>query len=95
MRRPGITSVGATTFDGQGTFTGVEHTIVNGMPPTAPWTSNSGTYSINADCTGTMVLNTPGNPVPLTLGLVIVRDGKEIRTVLDSNAISGIAIKID
>jgi hypothetical protein len=88
-------TVGATNFDGQGTFTGVEHTIVNGMPPTAPWISNSGTYSINPDCTGTMVLNTPGSPVPLTLGLVIVRDGKEIRTVLDSNAISGIAIKID
>lgn len=73
----------------------MEHTIVNGMPPTAPWISNSGTYSINADCTGTMILNTPNSPVPLTLGLVIVREAKEIRTVLDSSAITTVYIKID
>ena len=44
-------------FDGRGNFTAVEHVVVNGVPvnPTTPWTPASGTYTVNSDCTGTMV----------------------------------------
>jgi hypothetical protein len=60
-------AVGAATFDGEGHYTLVEHTIINGTPPAIPWISDTGTYSINPDCTGTMTLTTPLNPVTLTL----------------------------
>ena len=88
-------SIGASTFDGAGNFTSVEHTVINGATPAITWLANFGTYSVNPDCTGTMVLNTPNSPVPLTLGLVIVRHGEEVRTVLDSNAISTVFLKVD
>ncbi len=48
-----FTSVGVTHFDGKGNFTGMEHTVVNGTPQPlgVDWTPNSGTYTVNPDCT--------------------------------------------
>jgi hypothetical protein len=80
-------SVGMTHFDGKGNFTGVEHTVVNGMPipPNVDWTENSGTYTVNLNCTGKLVLNTPNGPPGQVLNLffVIVKHGTEFHTVLD------------
>jgi hypothetical protein len=72
-----FTSVGVTHFDGKGNFTGTEHTVVNGTEQEADWTANSGTYTVNLNCTGTIVLNTPNSPVPLNIFFVIVRHGTE------------------
>jgi hypothetical protein len=52
-------------------------------------------YEINPDCTGTAVVNTPNSPVPLHLALVVVGQGKEIHTVLDSDAISSVFKKVE
>src|ERR1700761_7657989 len=45
-------SVGTTHFDGRGDFSGLEHTVVNGTSLESGWTRNTGTYSVNEDCTG-------------------------------------------
>jgi hypothetical protein len=84
-----------THFDGKGTFTWVEHTVVDGIPLQPGWTAASGTYTVNPDCTGTAAVNTPNSPVPLNLALVVVRQGKEIHTVLDSTAISTVFIRVE
>jgi hypothetical protein len=47
----------------------------------------SGTYSVNANCTGSAMVNTPNSPVPLKLAFVVVKEWKEVRTVFDTNAI--------
>jgi hypothetical protein len=73
----------------------VEHTVINGIPVSAEWTEASGTYSVNPDCTGKAVVNTPNSPVPLNLAFVVVRQGTEIHAVLDSNAISTIFVKVE
>jgi hypothetical protein len=54
-----------------------------------------GTYNINADCTGTAVINTPNSPVPLNLFFVLVKGGKEIRTVVDGSSITAVYAKIE
>jgi hypothetical protein len=87
-------TVGLYHFDGKGNITGLEHTVVNGMSLEPDWTANSGTYSVNSNCTGTMVLNTPNSPIPLNIFLVVVREGREIRTVLDTSAIAGTFVKV-
>jgi hypothetical protein len=96
---PGISlqfrSVGMTHFDGKGNLTWVEHTVVNGAPLQVGWTEASGTYAVNPDCTGTAVVNTPNSPVPLDLAFVVVRQGKEIHSILDSNAISTVFIRVE
>jgi hypothetical protein len=95
---PGISiqfrGLGMTHFDGRGTLTWVEHTVVDGTPLEAGWTPASGTYTVNADCTGAAVVTTPNSPVPLHLAFVVVKSGAEIRTVLDAHAISTVFIRV-
>jgi len=87
--------VALTHFDGKGNLTQVDHVVVNGMPPPAEWTFGSGTYSVNPDCTGTAQINIPGNPLaPVKLHFVVVKQGKEIRTVVEANAVTSIGIRI-
>jgi hypothetical protein len=89
-------SVGVYHFDGNGNFTGVEHTVVNGVSLETGWTANSGTYTVNSDCTGSLVLNTPNSPVPLHVSFIVVRQGSEIHSVLDAGgALAGTWIKVD
>jgi hypothetical protein len=87
-------SVGMYHFDGKGNITGLEHTVINGMPLDVDWTANSGTYSVNSNCTGTMVLNTPNSPIPLNLFVVVVREGREFHTVLNASAIASTFTKV-
>jgi hypothetical protein len=84
-----------THFDGRGNLTWLEHTVINGTPLQPGWTAASGTYIVNQDCTGAAVVSTPNSPVPLQLALVVVKKGKEIHTVLDSDAIASVFIKVE
>jgi len=90
-----FTSVGVTHFDGKGNFTGREHTVVNGAELEVDWTSNNGTYTVNPDCTGKIVLITPNSPVALNVFFVLVRHGTEFHSVLgEGGALSGTWIKV-
>ena len=82
---PGVTepfvTISMVTYGGDGTFTalGVSHgqtSGVRGGPAT-------GTYFVNADCTGGQTTNIPGVP-PLEDNFVIVDNGREVRTVVVS-----------
>jgi len=84
-----------THFDGRGNISWVEHTVINGTLVGPDWTTASGTYDVNPDCTGTATVNTPNSPVPLVLGMVIVKNGNEVDTVLDSHAIISVFNKVD
>jgi hypothetical protein len=72
-------TISMVTYDGEGTFTaeGVSHgqtTGVRGGPV-------SGTYFVNADCTGGQTTYIPGVS-PLEDRFVIVDNGREVRTVV-------------
>jgi len=84
-------------FDGRGNLTSVEHTVVNGVPlnPGTYWTPGSGTYTVNPNCTGTAIVNTPNSPAPLNLAFVVVRHGTEVHAVLDAHALSTVFIKVE
>jgi len=81
-------------YDGSGNFTQVDHVVVAFTPASQDWTPGSGTYTVNPDCTGTAVLNSPEEPAPLALHFVIVKDGKEIRQVVDANAVIAVGEKV-
>jgi hypothetical protein len=83
-------------FDGEGNITEVDHVVLNGMPP-APeeeWRPSSGTYTVNPDCTGSAAITIPGNP-PINYHFVVVKHGREILEVVDGNAISGVAHRVE
>jgi hypothetical protein len=79
-------------FDGEGTLTLVDHVVFNGVPPDQEWRPGSGTYIVNLDCTGSAVIS--ADP-PIPLHIVIVNHGKEIRGVVDGNAITVTASRVD
>ena len=82
---PGVTesftTVSMVTYDGQGGFTanGVSHGQTTGVR-VGPAT---GTYFVNADCTGGQTIFIPGVP-PVEDKFVVVDNGREIRTVVVS-----------
>jgi hypothetical protein len=83
-------------YDGKGNFTQVDHIVFNGVPPAEEWTPGSGTYTVNPNCTGSAVVIVPGNALsPINLHFVVVREGKEIRQVVDANAVTAVGNKVE
>jgi hypothetical protein len=70
------------TYDGAGTFTQIDNIkgSVTGIVPDRP---GSGTYQVNADCSG-ITLFQPGPGITLEERIVIVDHGREIRTIVSS-----------
>ena len=75
-----FSSVGQYTFDGQGNFTRVDYNVSNGIPANKASTpvngsgfrtGQTGTYSIDEDCTGQIVVSVNGAMITLQ---VIVGD---------------------
>jgi subtilisin family serine protease len=90
-----LRGVAMTHYDGRGNFTQMDHVVIAFAPASEDWTPGSGTYTVNPDCTGTAVLNSAENPVALALHFVIVKEGKEIRQVVDANAVTAIGEKVE
>jgi hypothetical protein len=76
-----IRGVHMTHFDGQGSLTQVDHIVVNGIAPALEWTPVTGTYHVNADCTGSIHL-IPSTGGFVNLRIVVVNQGKEIHAVV-------------
>jgi hypothetical protein len=87
-------NVAITHFDGRGDLSYLEHTVINGISQETGWTRSTGTYAVNADCTGMLTINTPNSPVPIKVSFVVFREGEEVRGVGNSNAISTVWNKL-
>jgi len=75
-----IDGLAKTTFDGNGNLTQLDAVAVNGN--LAPgWASNTGTYSVNPDCTGTFTV-TNGNQPPVHLQMIVAQSGNTIHDVV-------------
>ena len=75
-----IDGLAKTTFDGNGNLTQLDAIAANGN--VAPgWASNTGTYSVNPDCTGTATI-TNGNQPPVHLQLIVAQSGNTIHDMV-------------
>lgn len=97
---PGVTlalrGVTMAHYDGRGNLTQVDHILVNGAEPEEEWTPGSGTYTVNPDCTGSQEIFVPGNPLsPVKIHFVVDKEGREVRQVVDANAVTAIGAKVD
>jgi hypothetical protein len=75
--------VAITTFDGGGNLSQLDSVVIGGSqvadfthPPAA------GTYSVNANCTGTFTIEFQDGRPPVTVDFAVVDDGREIDTVV-------------
>jgi hypothetical protein len=85
-----VSGVAVAEFFGDGTFTQVDHVLHNGQPPQEEWRPGSGTYHLNSDCTGYMILTAnptvPADASPeLRLEIVVGDNGNEIRTAVSGS----------
>ena len=75
-----------TRFDGEGGLTQVDFTTLNGVPMFPDWRSVTGTYEVNADCTGRAELVPPPPAPALRLRLVVSDRGRRVATIVEGNA---------
>ena len=62
------------------------------MPPAM----GSGPYTVNPDCTRTAVIHTQSSFTGIiSVHIVAVERGKEIRQVVDKNPVTAIAVRLD
>jgi hypothetical protein len=80
--------VAMTDFDGNGKFTQKDFVVINGSPTTSDFAAETGTYKINADCTGTATINYPDGGW-INLNLVVVNHGHEFYTVVSALSMGG------
>ncbi len=72
-------------FDGAGLISHAENVTVKGsLSGLFPDQPGTGTYTINPDCTGSFTVNLPQVPAPLVNRMVVLRRGKEFRSVVIS-----------
>jgi uncharacterized protein YbaA (DUF1428 family) len=85
-----LDDVALVTFDGIGGFTRTDFGMIGGLPKGGQTTFNpnqTGTYTVNADCTGTMkIVYTSGGAVPAgvetDLNMVVAADGALVESVV-------------
>ena len=83
-------------YDGNGHLTQVEHVVVDGAPPSETWTPGSGTYTVNADCTGKATITIPSSGAPpLVVFFVVTKHGRVVREVSEGNAIIATGEKVE
>jgi hypothetical protein len=93
-----LKGVAMTQFDGRGNVTQVDHIVFNGAPPPEDWTPATGSYHLNADCTGDMELEIPGSPFsPVILRLSVGANGTHINAVVSKPgyAVSSTGTKVN
>ncbi len=83
-------------YDGKGNKTQLDHVVVNGQEPQEEWTPGSGTYTVNQDCTGSQEVFVNGDlNSPIRSHFIIDNGGREIREVIDANAVTAIGARVE
>jgi hypothetical protein len=94
-----IRGIHMTHFDGKGGLTQMDSILANGGP-ISDWTPVTGTYQVSPNCTGTILLH-PSTGGFVNLRIVVVRQGKEIHTVVwppfdgPGRTVTSIGTKVD
>jgi len=76
-----VNGIDKVTFDGSGNFTQIDAVATNGRLDAPGWRPGTGTYSVNADCTGTQSIVVPGLP-DLHLQFIVAQSGNTIHQVV-------------
>lgn len=88
-----IRGVAMAHFDGNGNMTQVDHIVYNGFPPPQEWTTGHGTYTVNPDCTGSIVITRDPGSETLVIYIVVVNNGKQFNQVVNANAVTAVAYR--
>lgn len=76
-------------FDGKQNVTTSDFVVLNGAPLSPDWTTKTGTYIVNPNCTATFLLEGV-----IATHFTITNNGKDIRGVVDGDAITFAGSKV-
>ena len=81
-----LAGLALTHFDGKGKLSQKDFTVVNGVPSGSNFANNeTGTYTVNSDCTGTATINFLNNgQQQLNLKFVVVNGGRGVEIVVSA-----------
>jgi hypothetical protein len=88
-----LRAVAMTHFDGHGNLTQVDFATMNGVPSSPNWRPATGTYAVNADCTGSAVIVPAFGPT-INLRLVVFDGGDQVATVVIGNATGSVGTRV-
>ena len=83
-----------TKFDGKGKFTQRDFVVIDGSATSGGFASETGTYAIHSDCTGTAIIHYPDGSW-IDLELVITNHGREFRTVVSALTMGGNPVPVN
>ena len=83
-----------TRFDGEGGLTQVDTATFNGAPAWPGWRAATGTYEVNADCTGSAEIVPPAPAPSLRLRLVVFDGGRRVTTIVEGNATGSRGVRV-
>jgi len=89
-----VRGVARQHFDGHGNLSQVDFVTLNGASASSDWRPGTGTYEVNADCTGTMEINFEDGSPSLHLRLIVVDGGRQLMTVVEGNATGSLGTKV-
>jgi hypothetical protein len=89
-----VRGVSLTHFDGRGNLSQVDFVTRNGVPSGSDWRPATGSYELNADCTGTAEIHPNDGSPSLLLRMVVVDGGRQIFNTVEGNATNAIGIKV-
>ena len=81
-----LRGIAMTHFDGEGGLSQVDFTTINGVPTGTDWRAGTGSYEINADCTGKAQITPADGSPTLRLRLVVADRGDLVKTIVEGNA---------
>jgi hypothetical protein len=87
-----LRGVAMTHFDGEGGLTQVDFATMDGVAGWPNWRPATGTYEVNADCTGRALI-VPAFGPPLDLRLVVFDQGRQVATIVLGNATGSLGTK--
>ena len=89
--------VALVSFDGDGRMTSKDHVVLNGVQPVDEWRESSGTYTVNANCTGKAQINfADGRTPPLVYYFILTNSRQQLDIVVGNigTNVSVVATKI-
>jgi hypothetical protein len=89
-----LRAVAMTHFDGEGGLSQVDFATINGVPTGTDWRPGTGSYEINADCTGKAQISFMEGSPTLHLRLVVADRGDQVRTIVEGNATGSFGTRV-
>ena len=81
--------VALVSFDGDGGMTSKDHVVINGLQPQDDWRNSSGTYTVNADCTGKAQIDfADGRTPPIIYYFILTNFRQQLDVVLGNTGVN-------